>query len=937
MAELEIDQSNLPRVQEVRQCFAVLEDGALAHNLQEQEIEQYYTANVQKSQLVQNDIRIARRLQDEERDQLQHVSRQREEQDSEYARLIQEELCRGAEEAHRREQEDQQIAKRIQEEEECYARRRPGSHVSANRDASGPPDGRWPAHAWPGGVPEGSPRARRRDRRVHHRRYSAHSRYPHSSSPPSSSPYDSPSESSSPPPSPLPRSPPPDYSTYDRRTEQRCNDCDADFDHRPSRRRSRPAPIVGTAESEVGSAVGSAVDSVVTAATSSSSASAAFSGSWADALRLIKQDMSEQGYVAVTDQAQPQASPLQRLERVVQSEQRREEKRHHHDPHHRHQDHRSQEGGSCRGEGSTVVGWEGVEYGDRQGGRWEQAQDLEGGDREHRWEPREGRASSSRGWEERVWRSEPNRPLRHSASMRCDGQRSRQLERVGSWASRDSGDRRVHFQDDRGRCNSYHGDNGWAREGREGLRDGSGNGFSYHGDPHWSSSRSRNTQLTSSADGDHWQQRAPPLQRNAFARRSYHGGDAAKLSRQPSFQNGRRHDPRRQSFQNGRSRDYHGNGGFVAVVEEEEEEDSRFRHHRASFSRCIPEENGRGERLEEEAASLRERAAWERRSYRGYREHEAPSYHHHGHRRSERHRREDHGSQHWHGEHRESGRHSHSRHWRQGRGGEEGFSSDEEEEMEDEDEEEGMWDRRVDRHTAPPHRPSHTGVPARGRAPPLAMGELQQVLLDEELARRLQEEEGVTTRSPRASSPPRRTCVDGDFRVAQVAQDEEIARFIQKQEMRSGHGWEEADASGGSSPNAGEACMGAPRDWRAARHRQQRERLDSQGLPSPPEDYPPDDPPSSPVAMALQHPPLRNIAEDLDPTFQAKRSANVRTGNTDTVSQDHPPHQTQQGGYGGREETNFVPPTKRPNEKLGATKAKEKKENSKQKENCKQQ
>lgn len=55
------------------------------------------------------------------------------------------------------------------------------------------------------------------------------------------------------------------------------------------------------------------------------------------------------------------------------------------------------------------------------------------------------------------------------------------------------------------------------------------------------------------------------------------------------------------------------------------------------------------------------------------------------------------------------------------------------------------------------------------------------------------------------------------------------------------------------------------------------------------------------------------------------------------VSQDHPPHQTQQGGYGGREETNFVPPTKRPNEKLGATKAKEKKENSKQKENCKQQ
>ncbi|RXM95214.1 Coiled-coil domain-containing protein 50 [Acipenser ruthenus] len=66
MTELEIDQSHLPRVQEVCQGFAVLEDGALAHNLQEQEIEQYYASNVQKNQLVQRDVRIAKRLQDEE-------------------------------------------------------------------------------------------------------------------------------------------------------------------------------------------------------------------------------------------------------------------------------------------------------------------------------------------------------------------------------------------------------------------------------------------------------------------------------------------------------------------------------------------------------------------------------------------------------------------------------------------------------------------------------------------------------------------------------------------------------------------------------------------------------------------------------------------------------------------------------------------------------
>lgn len=131
MAELEIDQSNLPRVEEVCQCFAVLEDGALAHNLQEQEIEQYYTTNVQKNQLVQNDIRIAKRLQDEEEEQrvqqsalLRQASKQLEEQDFEYARLIQEEIQRCAEEAQRREQDDEEIAKRMQEEETKRINRR---------------------------------------------------------------------------------------------------------------------------------------------------------------------------------------------------------------------------------------------------------------------------------------------------------------------------------------------------------------------------------------------------------------------------------------------------------------------------------------------------------------------------------------------------------------------------------------------------------------------------------------------------------------------------------------------------------------------------------------------------------------------------------------------------------------------------------------------
>uniref|UniRef100_A0A3Q1EQX2 Coiled-coil domain containing 187 n=1 Tax=Acanthochromis polyacanthus TaxID=80966 RepID=A0A3Q1EQX2_9TELE len=147
MAELEIDQSNLPRVQEVCQCFAVLEDGVLAHNLQEQEIEQYYTTNIQKNQLVQNDIRVAKKLQDEEEEQraqqsacLRQASRQLEEQDFEYARVIQEELQRCAEETQRREQDDEEIAKRMQEEEEQRVRRRSRGQEDHHEGASLQPE-----------------------------------------------------------------------------------------------------------------------------------------------------------------------------------------------------------------------------------------------------------------------------------------------------------------------------------------------------------------------------------------------------------------------------------------------------------------------------------------------------------------------------------------------------------------------------------------------------------------------------------------------------------------------------------------------------------------------------------------------------------------------------------------------------------------------------
>ncbi|KAM9830405.1 coiled-coil domain-containing protein 187 isoform 9-T9 [Syngnathus typhle] len=144
MAELQIDQSNLPRVQEVCQSFAVLEDGVLAHNLQEQEIEQYYSNNVQKNQLVQNDIRVAKRLQDEEEERrrralLRQESRQLEEEDDdfEYARLIQEEIRRRAQEVRRRERDDQEMAEQMQEEEELMMRR--AREEEHHRGASLPP------------------------------------------------------------------------------------------------------------------------------------------------------------------------------------------------------------------------------------------------------------------------------------------------------------------------------------------------------------------------------------------------------------------------------------------------------------------------------------------------------------------------------------------------------------------------------------------------------------------------------------------------------------------------------------------------------------------------------------------------------------------------------------------------------------------------------
>lgn len=153
---------------------------------------------------------------------------------------------------------------------------------------------------------------------------------------------------------------------------------------------------------------------------------------------------------------------------------------------------------------------------------------------------------------------------------------------------------------------------------------------------------------------------------------------------------------------------------------------------------------------------------------------------------------------------------------------------------------------------------SLTGPAFRSGTTALDLVELEQVLRDEELARRLQEEEErLVAEAQHPSSPlTSRDCPVGDFRAAQVAQDEvsrvwmrvgfhitwmgnsflvlwqEIARFMQKQEIKVKRSSRELES-------AGQECWEIER--RATCDRQRR-RLDSEGLRSPVDDFSPDHP-----------------------------------------------------------------------------------------------
>ncbi|XP_055364409.1 coiled-coil domain-containing protein 50 isoform X3 [Betta splendens] len=130
MAEcnVSIDQDKLPGVKEVCRDFAVLEDHCLAYNLQEQEIESHLASNVHKSRLVQKDLQVAKKLQEEEDQRAKvHIRKQRddiERQDTEIAQEIQDRLVRQAEQQRKQEEKDAAIARKIHEREMKDERRR---------------------------------------------------------------------------------------------------------------------------------------------------------------------------------------------------------------------------------------------------------------------------------------------------------------------------------------------------------------------------------------------------------------------------------------------------------------------------------------------------------------------------------------------------------------------------------------------------------------------------------------------------------------------------------------------------------------------------------------------------------------------------------------------------------------------------------------------
>nr|XP_015192397.1 PREDICTED: coiled-coil domain-containing protein 50-like [Lepisosteus oculatus] len=220
----------------------------------------------------------------------------------------------------------------------------------------------------------------------------------------------------------------------------------------------------------------------------------------------------------------------------------------------------------------------------------------------------------------------------------------------------------------------------------------------------------------------------------------------------------------------------------------------------------------------------------------------------------------------------------------------------------------------------------------------LELGALEQVLQDEELARRLQDEEELLLRvSPPASPGLQNPDPAEDFIAAQVAQDEEIAHFMQQQEMKTQR--RSRDLEGQGSLRREHRDPGDPPERRRGRERKvsvtqaQRELLDGEGTQPPGEDWSPERRASPPqlrsTASSPQQQPVRNIAEELDPTFRARCQEGAAEGLAPAPAEplqhrgpcDHPQDSS---------EPAFVSPTRRHSDKATRAKTKDKKESCKQ-------
>nr|XP_019951902.1 PREDICTED: trichohyalin-like isoform X1 [Paralichthys olivaceus]XP_019951903.1 PREDICTED: trichohyalin-like isoform X1 [Paralichthys olivaceus] len=827
MAELEIDQSNLPRVREASmtapsappamcQCFAVLEDGVLAHNLQEQEIEQYYTTNIQKNQLVQNDIRVAKRLQDEEDDQraqqsadLRQASRQLEEQDLEYARVIQEELQRCAEEAHRREQDDEEIAKRMQEEEEQRIRARSRGQEGHSEDSAGD------------------------------------SALPSSHQHTLCSPHHGGEQCSS------------TSTRWQCSTSHNCSDL---------------------------TRTGAASPRGVVAQESTTSWS---NQGHADSIRQIREELREALSEDSEDSDTVYPAQLsvwsQRQNRGLNTAppQRRASSRYPQERNYRSLNSHSSFTNEFRNWNEERGEWDEDYYDNecydrerrRHGNQHQERSHREDYEGLHRGRDQDRDSGLVEGRERRCSRSE---------SVRLhDGSRVNNRDLARTWSHRDSPDKRVHFQDDT--RNSYRQPDEsrqvWEMLGQV-LRE-------------------RGVPVTLGANG-------APLQIRPQSRDSQvlHGSEVSCCSSQPHQRAFQRAATTRHSF----------HGDIRKRRRSSHRENSGRDHREDPDGHCDNvERDGEVYEISSRDSNL---ASGERRGSRRWREHRNTNDDERERNANDyRVRRTTSERRTWHKttERRLSSEEVEGRvEWPPRRAPQRSLSLSSS----------GASTMDRSRHAAAgvllQPDPSETS---------LNLGELHQVLRDEELARKLQEEEEKLLRR-NSQPPPRSLYPQGDFRVAQVAQDEEIARFMQKQEIKSKRRSRELE---GPASWREHRAMISHHDRRAAREREvQRERLDSEGLPSPTEDCCPENQPPSPISTLLPAQQIRNIAEELDPTFQARRQDTERL----QVEQTGPACQSLPVPHSGLNdllvEPAFIPPTKRQPDKSTQSKLKEKKENCKQ-------